>query len=188
MNLPVEYAISHFFPATSFDLIYSEAVANAFDAEASEISIDIDLKAYSKPKTLKLIIRDNGVGFNDDNFDRFSNLMKVKDAQHKGLGRLVYLQYFTSVTVNSVFGNGQRRTFSFEDSIKDLKEESGIVKDSPFSTELYFSLEFTHFSSEEELLTLKTKGEVRFWKWFWAFSVRTALAVVKVEQCCETRQ
>ena len=49
-------------------------------------------------------------------------------------------------------------------------------------------LEFTHFSSEEELLTLKTKGEVRFWKWFWAFSVRTALAVVKVEQCCETRQ
>ena len=49
-------------------------------------------------------------------------------------------------------------------------------------------LEFTHFSSEEVRLTLKTKGEVRFWKWFWAFSVRTALAVVKVEQCCETRQ
>ena len=49
-------------------------------------------------------------------------------------------------------------------------------------------LEFTHFSSEKVRLTLKTKGEVRFWKWFWAFSVRTALAVVKVEQCCETRQ
>ena len=49
-------------------------------------------------------------------------------------------------------------------------------------------LEFTHFSSEEVRLTLKTKGEVRFWKWFWAFSVRTALAVVKFEQCRETRQ
>lgn len=138
MNLPVEYAISHFFPATAFDLIYSEAVANAFDAEATEISIDIDLKSYSKPKTLKLVIRDNGIGFNDDNFDRFSNLMKVKDAQHKGLGRLVYLQYFTSVTIDSVFGDGQRRTFLFEDTIKDLKEESGLAKDSPTQTELHF--------------------------------------------------
>ena len=48
MNLPVEYAINHFFPATAFDLIYLEAVANALDASATEISIDIDLEAFRK--------------------------------------------------------------------------------------------------------------------------------------------
>lgn len=137
MNLPVEYAINHFFPATAFDLIYLEAVANALDASATEISIDIDLEAYSKPQTLKLVIRDNGVGFTDDNFDRFSNLMKVKDAQHKGLGRLVYLQYFSNVTVDSFFGDGMHRTFLFEDAIKNVKEVCGD-KDAPTSTELRF--------------------------------------------------
>ena len=137
MNLPVEYAINHFFPATAFDLIYFESVANALDASATEISIDIDLEAYSKPQTLKLVIRDNGVGFTDDNFDRFSNLMKVKDTQHKGLGRLVYLQYFSNVTVDSFFGDGMHRTFLFEDAIKNVKEVCGD-KDAPTSTELRF--------------------------------------------------
>lgn len=137
MNLPVEYAISHFFPATAFDLIYSEAVANAFDADATKIAIDIDLQAYSKPKTLKLKISDNGIGFTDENLDRFSNLMKTKDAQHKGLGRLVYLQYFSSIEVDSVYGDGCRRTFSFGDAIENLKEENGQSK--LVGTELRFN-------------------------------------------------
>lgn len=138
MNLPVEYAINHFFPTTAFGLIYSEAVANALDAGATEIVIAIDMEAYSKPKTLKLVIRDNGVGFTDDNFDRFSNLMKVKDAQHKGLGRLVYLQYFTNVLVESIYGEGQRRSFLFEDTIRNLQVEDCADKNRPTSTELRF--------------------------------------------------
>ena len=60
MNLPVEYAIKHFFSSTAFELIYSEAVANALDANATDISINIKLESYSEPTTLELTICDNG--------------------------------------------------------------------------------------------------------------------------------
>ena len=126
MNIPAQSAIKHFFPSTAFDLVYSEAVANALDAGATKIDIAIDLVSYSKPEKLKLEIRDNGVGFDDDNYLRFQNLMMAKDAQHKGLGRLVYLQYFSHVDVESVFSGGQRRTFTFKDKQGKDKVEGGV--------------------------------------------------------------
>lgn len=72
MNIPIKEAIAHFFSNPSFDLIFSEAVANALDAGASDIKISISIKAYSKPETLKMTIEDNGIGFTDKNFIKFS--------------------------------------------------------------------------------------------------------------------
>ena len=139
MNLPVEYAIKHFFSSTAFELIYSEAVANALDANATDISINIKLESYSEPTTLELTICDNGDGFTDENFDRFANLMKAKDRQHKGLGRLVYLNYFKSVKIKSVFLNGKRRSFTFEDIIKDDIVEDNMLGEENAKTELFFN-------------------------------------------------
>jgi phosphoglycerate-specific signal transduction histidine kinase len=78
----------------SLPLVYFEALANALDAGATEVSIDIDIQAFDQPETLKITVSDNDDGFNDDNFDRFKTLLKPRDGLHKGIGRLVFLNYF----------------------------------------------------------------------------------------------
>ena len=81
------------------------------------------------PESLRTSTSDNGKGFDEASFNRFSNLLDRSDPQHKGIGRLVYLSYFSEIFVNSAFGM-QRRHFIFNDefdgdcTLKDLDEES----------------------------------------------------------------
>jgi hypothetical protein len=82
-------------------------------------------------------ICDNGVGFNDTNMQSFKTL----DSDHKidrggrGVGRLLWLKAFKSVTVNSVFcdldKNRKIRSFTFNSS-------SGIIEEpiQPAKTEI----------------------------------------------------
>ena len=120
MKISADNAINHFFSTPSFEMIYAEAVANSLDAGATEIDISISISALSNTDSLSLIIRDNGIGFNDENFRRFSFLMDNRDAMHKGLGRLIYLKYFSSVFVESIYDNYHKRSFRFGDEINDL--------------------------------------------------------------------
>ncbi len=161
MNIPVDHAIKHFFPAPAFELIYSEAVANAFDAGASQITIDIDLDAYNSPNTLKLSIRDNGSGFNDDNFYRFQNLMTAKDTQHKGLGRLVYLQYFTSVDIESVYAGGYRRRFKFDDAVKETGDDTVSSNTSTYAELRFSSFKGKAIKSYDYVVPMAIKRQLR---------------------------
>lgn len=139
MNIPIKEAISHFFSNPSFELIFSEAVSNAIDAGASNITINISIKAYSKPESLKMTIEDNGIGFTDQNFIKFSNLLMRADTQHKGLGRLVYLEYFKTVNVESVFNGANKRTFVFDEAFKDKCELTQLDKEIQSYTKFEFS-------------------------------------------------
>tara|TARA_A100001391_G_scaffold65342_1_gene40925 strand:- start:11073 stop:12962 length:1890 start_codon:yes stop_codon:yes gene_type:complete len=114
MDIETSGAIRLFFPNPSLALVYFEAVANALDAGATEVSIDIDVQAYDKPDTLKITVTDNGDGFTDENFDRFKTLLKPRDKFHKGIGRLVFLNYFERVEVVSIRDSWQR-TFVFKE-------------------------------------------------------------------------
>lgn len=63
-------------------------------------------------------IRDNGVGFNDTNFDSFDTLYSEHKASRggKGFGRFTFLKYFEEVLVKSTFeekGTFSDRTFGF---------------------------------------------------------------------------
>lgn len=109
LEIETDYATKIFFPTSSFVQVYFEAVANAFDAEATEVVIHI------KTDPLEVTVRDNGCGFTDVRFERFAKLMEPSDQYHKGVGRLVYLKYFSKVDVDSVFKQ-KRRTFTFSDS------------------------------------------------------------------------
>ena len=120
MNVPMKEAIEHFFTNPSFDLIYSEALANSLDAGASKVDIKIKIHSFEKPETLKIEIKDNGMGFNERNFNKFSNLLMKADNQHKGLGRLVYLKYFDNVHVESVFDETQKRIFDFCNDFQEV--------------------------------------------------------------------
>ena len=104
MKINLKQAVKYFFNNPSLELVYIEAVANSIDAEASVIDIEISLDEISKPETLSILIRDNGVGFTDKRFNKFAELMKVEDDSHKGLGRLVFLSYFNKVDITSYFG------------------------------------------------------------------------------------
>src|SRR5258708_2620313 len=79
-------AIKLFFPNPSLVQVLFEAIANALDADASEISIKIDINAFNAPETLQISITDNGRGFTDASFERFKRLLKPPDRFHKGLG------------------------------------------------------------------------------------------------------
>ncbi len=85
-------------------------------------------------------ITDNGIGFNDENYNSFLEL----DSEHKadqggrGVGRLLWLKAFQRANISSVFedenGNFQQRIFSFNASsgVSDVKKEK--VQDSERKT------------------------------------------------------
>lgn len=143
MNITVKEAIKHFFACPSFEMIYSEAVANALDAGADNISIGIEIKNFQAKETIRMIIRDNGRGFTDENFRRFKSLLQSKDANHKGLGRLVYLAYFNKVHVESSYDGTKHRIFDFSDDFNGECLSTSMTK----PEESYSSFAFTEFSN-----------------------------------------
>ena len=119
MEVNVKKAVKMFFSKSSFEMIYFEAIANALDANATQIDIVIhgtrDKNTQLEMQNLVLEIRDNGVGIDKIRYDKFSKLFNVEEQSHKGLGRLVYLCYFNKVKVESVFGNVNKREFIFSE-------------------------------------------------------------------------
>lgn len=97
-------------------MIYFEAFANALDANATEFNIEISLSSRDDLRNMVITLSDNGVGFDDIRFEKFSKLFDVEDQSHKGLGRLVYLCYFDEVQVKSVFDNSKQRVFIFNET------------------------------------------------------------------------
>ena len=111
MNIGIEKAIKLFFPNPSFPMVFFEAVANAFDADANNVDIKISIPQLSDEQHLNISIEDNGTGFTDERYERFSSLLETMDSEHKGVGRLVYLIYFETVEIESWYGR-KKRTFT----------------------------------------------------------------------------
>ncbi len=108
-----------------------EAIANSIDAieerKAKDGVIRIELKR--NPQLLKsgedatspvstITIKDNGIGFTDENTDSFDELFSEKKLKigGKGFGRFTYLKYFTSTSVDSTYkvdDQWKNRKFTF---------------------------------------------------------------------------
>lgn len=99
-------------------MVFIEAIANSLDADASKISICISIDELGKQETLKITVQDNGVGFTQERYGKFCKLLQVEDSTHKGVGRLVYLYYFDTIEVSSIF-NKQHRTFLYNTSFDE---------------------------------------------------------------------
>lgn len=138
MQIETSNAIKLFFPNPSLVQVFFEALANSLDAGATEVSIRVGIQSFSTPATLKISITDNGQGFTEESFERFSRLLKTQDAYHKGLGRLVFLNYFGRIAVDSSWG-ANRRTFVFSESwLGDSKVET-LPSEQPNATTLVFT-------------------------------------------------
>src|SRR5690606_40392060 len=138
MDIETSGAIRLFFPNPSLTLVYFEAVANALDAGATDISINIDVHSFDKPDTLKITISDNGDGFTDENFERFRKLLRPRDKFHKGIGRLVFLNYFNRVEVTST-RDKWRRNFIFKDGFDGNAPIETLKDEQPVKTSLVFN-------------------------------------------------
>lgn len=136
MEINLRNAVNKFYPNPSLEMVYFEAIANAIDANAKNINVSISIEAFNKPETLRITIEDDGDGFTDNNFEKFSRLLEYKDKYHKGLGRLVYLQYFKEVKVKSVYRKGVRE-FSFTEDF-DKKCEVKITENKKTGSLLEF--------------------------------------------------
>ena len=123
MKVKLSQAVKMFFGNSSLEMVYFEAIANALDANATEIEIKISTKALNQPETLQIEISDNGEGFTDERYNKFSKLFDVDESTHKGLGRLVYLCYFEDVKVNSYFDKTKNRIFDFSEGFEEEKFE-----------------------------------------------------------------
>lgn len=138
MDIETAGAIRLFFPNPSLTLVYFEALANALDAGATEVSIDIDVQAFDKPNTLKIAVSDNGDGFTDENFERFRKLLRPRDKFHKGIGRLVFLNYFSRIEVTST-RDKWRRSFIFKDGFDGNAPLENLQDEQPAKTTLAFN-------------------------------------------------
>ncbi len=119
MKVKLGQAVKMFFGNSSLEMVYFEAIANALDADADEINISISTNAFNKPETLQIEISDNGIGFSNDRYSKFSNLFDVEESTHKGLGRLVYLCYFDDVKVLSFYDKTKKREFDFNEGFNE---------------------------------------------------------------------
>lgn len=126
MKVSLKQAVKQFYSQSSYDQIYQEAIANALDAGARNMTISFEANNLSDVNSFKLLISDDGVGFTEDRFKKFSKLMDVEDEdiKHRGLGRLVFLFYFDKVSVTSFFDDNKTRSFDFDERLSDDSKES----------------------------------------------------------------
>ena len=116
-------------------------MANALDANATVMSIDISIKSFDQPESMTIKIQDNGDGFSDENFQRFSSLMNTKDSSHKGLGRLIFLKYFSTIKFDSIFKKDKqfiKRSFLFNERFDGDKKDDVVETASTTGANLLF--------------------------------------------------
>lgn len=126
MRVKLNKAVKIFFGSSSLEQVYLEAVSNALDANATSICIDIQAEDVSRVETLTVKISDNGEGFTEERFRRFSHLFDVEESSHKGLGRLVYLLYFEKTLITSYYDNTHFREFVFSDSFDESSNDNVV--------------------------------------------------------------
>ena len=164
-------AIKFFYPKPVLEQVYLEAVANSIYANASEINLDIYIEEYLKPETFRISITDNGDGFTDYNYLRFCELLKTNDDDHKGLGRLVFLNYFKKVNITSIYDK-KKRIFEYS---KSFKEDDFKIEE-PINEKNKTVLQFFDYSKKEvykydflKPKTLKKAIELHFFPLFHQF-------------------
>lgn len=123
MEVKLSQAVKMFFGNSSLEMVYSEAIANSLDAEATNIQISIYSKSYQEVNTLTIEIKDNGIGFTNERYKKFCRLFDADEDTHKGLGRLVYPCYFEDIQIESIYDDKNKRKFTFTEELNENSSE-----------------------------------------------------------------
>ena len=107
---------------------------DSFDSSDGRIRVILNRSSdgdlfRGKTELVSVTIEDNGIGFDDDNYDSFCELDSMYRINRgcKGIGRLLWLKCFTSVEIESFYkssdGTTKNRHFSFTaEGVTDLPE------------------------------------------------------------------
>lgn len=138
-----------------------EAIVNSLEAKATDIEIQIDT---TKQRTLfdnleritvcGYTITDNGVGFNKENRNSFSNYLSSykRKLGCKGIGRFTWLKIFEKISINSYTGT-ENISFDFN---KNFSENSFNIKED--NTQAKTTIKFDDVLTKyyEKFTTLKS--------------------------------
>jgi DNA topoisomerase VI subunit B len=139
-------ALQPLFEAISNSL---HAVEDAHRAQYQELGrIIVTIVSIKTPKSVQITVADNGIGLDDERFRAFC----TTDTDYKvgrggkGIGRLLWLDAFEGIKVESVFlekSKLKRRTFSFRLAARDQIVEETIkslgAEHAPTGTTVTFS-------------------------------------------------
>lgn len=85
----------------------------------------------TNPDFDKIVIIDNGIGFDDENFDRVFRYKDIrKGFNNRGSGRLQYLHYFDKTNITSVFQDGDifsLREFTLSKTKPYITDNNAII-------------------------------------------------------------
>jgi len=181
MRINSKQAASLFFPSTSLEFVYFEAIANSIDAEADLINIEIEIKTFVEAETLHITIKDNGNGFNDRNFQKFNNVLDTEDKAHKGIGRLVFLNYFNEVIIESYY-NKNKRIFTFNEAFDGENEKTEIDDETKTTILKFKDYKKNKINTYDYLIPSKLKNSIlqHFLPRFYRMKLENKKLVIKI--------
>lgn len=106
--------------ATSPGLIEIDIIRSA------QTGLELDDKEEF-PDIIDFIIKDNGIGFNDNNYESFNYAHTTYKKGGKGIGRFTWLRAFQKAEIESNFYENEKwnlRTFNFEPTKKGIEKYS----------------------------------------------------------------
>lgn len=131
-TVPISTAVHRLSSSISFFQPFIEAVTNSLEANASQISIDVN---FDRQKLLidneekyvfkSLSVTDNGEGFTDENIRSFLTYMSEHKVALgcKGIGRITWLKVFSLIKIKSYIQNKDIEiTFDENFSDKNIQE------------------------------------------------------------------
>lgn len=138
-NINIQRAVENIRSTTTVYTPIVETVVNAIQAiEAAGITDGlVQIRVHrskqgemdsSESKIIDMLVRDNGIGFNQENRDSFDTLYSAQKLHQggKGFGRFTCLKYFDDLHVDSIFLDGvhHRRVFSMGKSNEIIVNEN----------------------------------------------------------------
>ncbi len=141
--LPLMEAIVNSIHATKFADIDNGLIDIIIKREANTLDLKTEGEVNSEP-IAGFIVRDNGVGFNQENYDSFNRANSTYKLKYgaKGVGRFIWLKAFDNIRIESVFrseiGN-KKRSFDFNLSDEGIENHNlTSVNGSPKQTQIEF--------------------------------------------------
>ncbi|MDR1383604.1 MAG: ATP-binding protein [Planctomycetaceae bacterium] len=130
-----------------------EAISNALYCSIKNSSIQITVNIRRQYTTNEIVndednyiqsfkIEDNGTGFIDDNFKKFTRqIYKTNHTCGKGLGRVSFLKVFNDIEIESIFEENKeifQRTFFFGTETISIDDKKPILHNTPKKTTIAF--------------------------------------------------
>ncbi|RIJ48751.1 ATP-binding protein [Maribellus luteus] len=126
--LPLYEAVVNSIQAIEEDSATSPGIIEIDIIRSTQQSLDFEgEKGDQLPEIVDFVVTDNGIGFNDENYESFNYAHSTYKKGGKGIGRFTWLRAFKRAEIESRYrenGYWNLRKFSFEPTKKGIEKHS----------------------------------------------------------------